>query len=102
MGWTPAPMDFRWDGVRHSCHDCKFKDVQLPDEPCGECFKTMPTVPFSRRVAKFYSPADPGKHYRIKVMLKKYKPLIREMLSDLKENGLSIVDLEYQLKKNGL
>lgn len=102
MGWTPAPMDFKWDGVRHSCHDCKFKNVQLPNEPCGECFKPMPTVPFSKRVAKLYVPADPERHETIKAMLKKYRKPIRDMLKDLEEHGLTKGDLEFQLKKNGL
>lgn len=102
MGWTPAPMDFKWDGVRHSCHDCKFKDVQLPNEPCGECFKPMPTVPYSKRVAKAYVPADLERHATIKAMLKKYRKPIREMLNDLEAHGLSKGDLEFQLKKNGV
>lgn len=102
MGWTSAPMDFRWDGVRHSCHDCKYKDVNLPNEPCEGCFRPMTTVPFSKRVAKSYTPADPEKHQMIKGMLEKYRGPIREMLNDLKQNGLSAADLEFQLKKNGL
>lgn len=99
MGWTPAPIDFRHDGVRHTCNECKYADVMLPNEPCQSCFGKMRTLPFSKRIAEAFIPKDTEQHLLIKSMIEKYEGSLQKMLDDLRENGLTKSQFEYQFKK---
>lgn len=102
MGYSYSEMEFIWDGVRHTCHDCEFKNIKLPNEPCGECFKTLSAMPFPCRVAKSYLPAHPEQHETMKSMLNKYRGYIQKMVDDLRQNGISKGEFEFQFRKTGM